>query len=46
MSDRDVRRALNVLELISYTAIPDKDNIINITLNHIENYIKILKKDD
>ena len=37
MSDGDMRRALNLLELIFYTAIPDKDNVINITLSHIEN---------
>lgn len=37
MSDGDMRRALNLLELIFYTAIPDKDNVVNITLSHIEN---------
>lgn len=37
LSDGDMRRALNLLELVFYTGIPDKNNVINIKVDNIKN---------
>lgn len=37
LSDGDMRNALNLLELVFYTGIPNKDNEIHITLDTIKN---------
>lgn len=43
LSDGDMRKALNLLELVFYTGIPDKDCVINIQIEDIEklNFSKI-----
>lgn len=43
LSDGDMRKALNLLELVFYTGIPDTENTINITIDKIKklNFSKI-----
>lgn len=38
LSDGDMRRAINLLELIFYTSIPDENNCIHIDLETIKNF--------